>query len=142
MLHLPGTSRFWKQIIQDLLFNNYFVRLNTTFVLFELSKLYSDDGEKSLNVIEEAVSYLTKKVDSKTRDVKVLQPTIATQTVTLYSMSLHVVLQKFRIDCSNFVSNYLVFQAVKTEANTLYEMDKATQVTDYIIPDIYIKEIS
>jgi len=47
--------------------------------------------------IAEAVSYLTKKVDSKTRDVKVLQPTIATQTVRT------------------------------TEANSLYEMDKATQ---------------
>jgi protein KTI12 len=41
-----------------------------------------DDVEKSSTVIEEAVLYLTKKVDSKTRDVKVLQPTIATQTVT------------------------------------------------------------
>ncbi|KAF3340971.1 protein KTI12 [Carex littledalei] len=65
--------------------------------LFELFPS-RDDIEKSSTVIEEAVSYLTKKVDSKTRDVKVLQPTIATQT------------------------------AVKNEANTLYEMDKATQM--------------
>ncbi|KAJ4782360.1 Protein KTI12 like [Rhynchospora pubera] len=64
--------------------------------LFELFPS-RDDSERTSTVIEEAVSYLTKKVDSKTRDVKVLQPTIATQT------------------------------AVKTEANTLYEMDKATQ---------------
>ncbi|KAJ1692249.1 hypothetical protein LUZ63_008947 [Rhynchospora breviuscula] len=69
--------------------------------LFELlpsrAQFCEDDSERTSTVIEEAVSYLTKKVDSKTRDVKVLQPTIATQT------------------------------AVKTEANTLYEMDKATQ---------------
>lgn len=38
---------------------------------------------ESAPVIAEAVSYLTKKVDSKTRDVKVLQPTIATQTVSI-----------------------------------------------------------
>uniref|UniRef100_A0A0E0R7G2 Protein KTI12 homolog n=1 Tax=Oryza rufipogon TaxID=4529 RepID=A0A0E0R7G2_ORYRU len=47
--------------------------------LFELFP--SRDGVmESSPVIAEAVSYLTKKVDSKTRDVKVLQPTIATQT--------------------------------------------------------------
>ncbi|BAH95225.1 Os11g0312782 [Oryza sativa Japonica Group] len=64
--------------------------------LFELFP--SRDGVmESSPVIAEAVSYLTKKVDSKTRDVKVLQPTIATQT------------------------------ARTTEANSLYEMDKATQ---------------
>jgi protein KTI12 len=40
-----------------------------------------DEIEESSPVIAEAMSYLTKKVDSKTRDVKVLQPTIATQTV-------------------------------------------------------------
>ncbi|CAD6221688.1 unnamed protein product [Miscanthus lutarioriparius] len=57
-------------------------------------------------VIGEAVSYLTKKVDSKTRDVKVLQPTIATQTVRT------------------------------TEANSLYEMDKATQLG--FLTDCYI----
>lgn len=56
------------------------------------------DGVVELSpVIAEAVSYLTKKLDSKTRDVKVLQPTIATQSVRT------------------------------TEANSLYEMDKATQ---------------
>uniref|UniRef100_A0A0E0MEZ0 Protein KTI12 homolog n=2 Tax=Oryza punctata TaxID=4537 RepID=A0A0E0MEZ0_ORYPU len=64
--------------------------------LFELFP--SKDGVmESSPVIAEAVSYLTKKVDSKTRDVRVLQPTIATQT------------------------------ARTTEANSLYEMDKATQ---------------
>ncbi|GJN28024.1 hypothetical protein PR202_gb16105 [Eleusine coracana subsp. coracana] len=64
--------------------------------LFELFPS-RDEMMESSPVIAEAVSYLTKKVDSKTRDVKVLQPTIATQTVRT------------------------------TEANSLYEMDKATQ---------------
>jgi len=45
----------------------------------------------------DAVSYLTKKVDSKTRDVKILQPTIATQNARF------------------------------SEANSLYELDRATQ---------------
>lgn len=64
--------------------------------LFELWP--SRDGiEKTSPAIVDAVSYLTKKVDSKTRDVKVLQPTIATQNVRT------------------------------SEANSLYEMDKATQ---------------
>ncbi|CAI9096480.1 OLC1v1032641C1 [Oldenlandia corymbosa var. corymbosa] len=53
--------------------------------------------EKSSGAIVDAVTYLTKKVDSKTRDVKILQPTIATQTNR------------------------------SSEANSLYEMDKATQ---------------
>ncbi|XP_047334610.1 protein KTI12 homolog [Impatiens glandulifera] len=55
--------------------------------LFELS---------SSEVIPDIVSYLTKKVDSKTRDVKILQPTIATQT------------------------------ARSSDANSLYEIDRAT----------------
>lgn len=53
--------------------------------------------EKSSAAIADAVSYLTKKVDSKTRDVKILQPTIATQSVQF------------------------------SGANTRYEMDRATQ---------------
>lgn len=53
--------------------------------------------EKSATAIVDAVDYLTKKVDSRTRDVKVLQPTIATQNAQF------------------------------SEANSLYEMDKATQ---------------
>ncbi|KAF8389715.1 hypothetical protein HHK36_024234 [Tetracentron sinense] len=64
--------------------------------LFELWP--SKDGiEQSSAAIVDAVLYLTKKVDSKTRDVRVLQPTIATQNVR------------------------------KSEANSLYEMDRATQ---------------
>ncbi|GER41567.1 protein KTI12 [Striga asiatica] len=51
---------------------------------------------KTSPAILEAVDYLTKKVDSKTRDVKILQPTIATQT------------------------------SRGGEANSLYEMDRAT----------------
>uniref|UniRef100_A0A5B6YV38 Protein KTI12 homolog n=1 Tax=Davidia involucrata TaxID=16924 RepID=A0A5B6YV38_DAVIN len=64
--------------------------------LFELFP--SKEGtEKSSAATLDAVLYLTKKVDSKTRDVKLLQPTIATQTTRL------------------------------SEANSLYEMDRATQ---------------
>ncbi|CAH9115051.1 unnamed protein product [Cuscuta europaea] len=64
--------------------------------LFELWP--SRDGiDKSNQAIVDAVLYLTKRVDSKTRDVKILQPTIATQS------------------------------ARASEANSLYEMDKATQ---------------
>lgn len=64
--------------------------------LFELWP--SKDGvDKSSTAISEAVDYLTKKVDSKTRDVKILQPTIATQS------------------------------ARTSEANSLYEIDRATQ---------------
>ncbi|KAM7484419.1 hypothetical protein LguiA_000428 [Lonicera macranthoides] len=71
--------------------------------LFELWP--SKDGiENSSAAILDAVSYLTKKVDSKTRDVKVLQPTIATQSARF------------------------------SEANSLYEMDRATQeVTNAIV---------
>ncbi|XP_011075590.1 protein KTI12 homolog [Sesamum indicum] len=71
--------------------------------LFELWP--SRDGiEKSSAAIVDAVTYLTKKVDSKTRDVRVLQPTIATQSARV------------------------------TEANSLYEMDRATlEVMNMII---------
>ncbi|KAG6651158.1 hypothetical protein CIPAW_06G091600 [Carya illinoinensis] len=64
--------------------------------LFELGP-YKDGVEKSSAAILDAVSYLTKKVDSKTHDVKVLQPTIATQNARF------------------------------SEANSLYELDRATQ---------------
>ncbi|XP_062111399.1 protein KTI12 homolog [Humulus lupulus] len=71
--------------------------------LFELCP-HKDGIDKSSTAIIEAVLYLTKKVDSKTRDVKVLQPTIATQT------------GKF------------------SEANSLYELDRATQeVTNALV---------
>lgn len=52
--------------------------------------------EKSSAAIIDAVTYLTKRIDSKTKDVKVLQPTIATQG------------------------------ARSSEANSLYELDRAT----------------
>ena len=48
---------------------------------------------ESSPVIAEAVSYLTKKVDSKTRDVKVLQPTIATQSVSIKCFSNKEILE-------------------------------------------------
>ncbi|KAF5443411.1 hypothetical protein F2P56_035967 [Juglans regia] len=71
--------------------------------LFELWP-YKDGIEKSSAAILDAVSYLTKKVDSKTHDVKVLQPTIATQNARF------------------------------SEANSLYELDRATQeVTNAIV---------
>ncbi|XP_010554291.1 PREDICTED: protein KTI12 homolog [Tarenaya hassleriana] len=64
--------------------------------LFELNP--SRDGiDKASPAITDAVAYLTKTVDSKTHDVKILQPTIATQTTRF------------------------------SEANSLYELDKATQ---------------
>lgn len=64
--------------------------------LFELFP--SRDGiEKSSPVVSEAVTYLTKTVDSKTQDVRILQPSIATQSARF------------------------------SEANSLYELDRATQ---------------
>ena len=71
--------------------------------LFELWP-HRDGIDKSSAAVVDAVSYLTKKVDSKTRDVKILQPTIATQTTRF------------------------------SDANSLYELDKATQeVTNAIV---------
>lgn len=71
--------------------------------LFELWP-YKDGIEKFSAAIQDAISYLTKKVDSKTRDVKILQPTIATQNTRF------------------------------SDANSLYELDKATQeVTNAIV---------
>ncbi|XP_026388379.1 protein KTI12 homolog isoform X2 [Papaver somniferum] len=64
--------------------------------LFELYPS-KDRIEQSSAAIVEAVSYLTKKVDSRTKSVKLLQPTVATQNVRV------------------------------SEANSLYEMDRATQ---------------
>ncbi|KAJ9175257.1 hypothetical protein P3X46_013829 [Hevea brasiliensis] len=64
----------------------------------------SKDGiQKSSAAILDAISYLTKKVDSKSRDVKILQPTIATQNTRF------------------------------SEANSLYELDRATQEVINII---------
>ena len=71
--------------------------------LFELWP-HKDGIEKSSAAVSDAVSYLTKKVDSKTQDVKILQPTIATQSVRF------------------------------SEANSRYELDRATQeVTNAIV---------
>jgi protein KTI12 len=64
--------------------------------LFELWP-HKDGIEKSSAAVLDAVSHLTKKVDSKTQDVKILHPTIATQNVRF------------------------------SEANSLYELDRATQ---------------
>ncbi|XP_065860554.1 protein KTI12 homolog [Euphorbia lathyris] len=70
--------------------------------LFELWP--SKEGiQKSSAAITEAVSYLTKKVDSTSRDVKILQPTIATQSTRF------------------------------SDANSLYELDRATQEVINII---------
>lgn len=71
--------------------------------LFEIWP-HRDGIEKSSAAVADAVSYLTKKVDSKSRDVKVLQPTIATQNVRF------------------------------SETNSLYELDRATQeVTNALV---------
>lgn len=60
---------------------NLFLR-NKIVDLFILLIFFStDEINQSSPVIAEAVSYLTKKVDTKTRDVRILQPTIATQNV-------------------------------------------------------------
>ncbi|KAI4328789.1 hypothetical protein L6164_021118 [Bauhinia variegata] len=70
--------------------------------LFELWP-HKDGIEKSSSIVD-GFMYLTKMVDSKTRDVKILQPSIATQNIR-YS-----------------------------DANSLYELDKATQeVTNAIV---------
>ncbi|CAK8560816.1 unnamed protein product [Lathyrus sativus] len=73
--------------------------------LFELRS--SDFG----SIIDDVVSYITKKVDSKTRDVKILQPTIATQT-------------------SRF-----------SDANSLYELDKATQEVTSAIAEAQSRDL-
>ncbi|PWA82256.1 KTI12-like protein [Artemisia annua] len=71
--------------------------------LFELFP-FKEGIDKSSPAIVDLVSYVTKKVDTKTRDVKILQPTIATQSARF------------------------------SEANSLYEMDRATQeVTSAIV---------
>lgn len=71
--------------------------------LFEL-RPHEETLDKSSTAIVDAVSYLTKEIDTKTRDVKILQPTIATQNVRF------------------------------SEANSLYEVDRATQeVTTAIV---------
>ncbi|KAJ8433216.1 hypothetical protein Cgig2_023168 [Carnegiea gigantea] len=93
-----GEAAYNENIFEDLVrrFEKPDSRNRWDSPLFELwpSK---DLIDKSSAAILDAVSYLTKKVDSKTRDVKVLQPTIATQS------------------------------ARPSEANSLYEMDRATQ---------------
>lgn len=64
--------------------------------LFELHP-FKDEINKNSLVILDLVDYITKRVNSKTKDVKILQPTIATQSVRF------------------------------SETNSLYEMDRATQ---------------
>ncbi|KAG6492474.1 hypothetical protein ZIOFF_047437 [Zingiber officinale] len=107
-----GESSYETKIFEDLVqrFEKPERRNRWDSPLFELFP--SKDGiSQSSSVIVDAVSHLTKKIDSKTRDVKVLQPTIATQT----------------IKCSG------LFLARATDANSLYEMDKATQEVINII---------
>lgn len=93
-----GESTYDDKIFEDLVrrFERPDRRNRWDSPLFELwpSK---DEVQQSSEAIVNAVSYMTKKVDSKSRDVRVLQPTIATQT------------------------------ARTTEANSLYVMDRATQ---------------
>uniref|UniRef100_A0A5B6YVZ7 Protein KTI12 homolog n=1 Tax=Davidia involucrata TaxID=16924 RepID=A0A5B6YVZ7_DAVIN len=93
-----GESSYDDEIFEDLLrrFEKPDGRNRWDSPLFELWP--SKDGiEKTSAAILGAVLYLTKKVESKIRDDRVLQPTIATQTTWL------------------------------SEANSLYEMDRATQ---------------
>jgi hypothetical protein len=60
-----------------------------------------DEIVETAPVIAEAVSYLTKKVDSKTRDIKVLQPTIATQTVSISCWKIEVEINNKIIAAAN-----------------------------------------
>lgn len=76
-----GEVTYDENIFEDLVrrFEKPDSRNRWDFPLFELQP--SKDGiDKSSPAILDAVSYLTRKVDSKTRDVKILQPTIATQS--------------------------------------------------------------
>ncbi|KAK1310264.1 hypothetical protein QJS10_CPA08g01237 [Acorus calamus] len=93
-----GESSYDENIFEDLVrrFEKPDRRNRWDSPLFELWPS-RDEIKQSSEAISEAVIYLTKKVDSKTRDVRVLQPTIATQSVRT------------------------------SEANSLYEMDQATQ---------------
>ncbi|XP_020080030.1 protein KTI12 homolog [Ananas comosus] len=93
-----GESTYDTKIFEDLVrrFERPDRRNRWDSPLFELFPS-RDEINQSSPVIAEAVSYLTKKVDTKTRDVRILQPTIATQN------------------------------ARTAEANSLYEMDRATQ---------------
>lgn len=54
-----------------------YLSLNIFFKLF----FSPEEITPSATAITEAVSYVTKKADSKSRDVRILQPTIATQNV-------------------------------------------------------------
>lgn len=60
----------------------FFFYDSTSSIFFFLLPLLTDGIDESSPAIVEAVSYLTKKIDSKSRDVRILQPTIATQNVS------------------------------------------------------------
>ncbi|XP_020531799.1 protein KTI12 homolog isoform X2 [Amborella trichopoda] len=93
-----GEATYDDKIMDDLLrrFEKPDRRNRWDSPLFELRPPEDEINESSSAIIE-AVSYLTRKTDSKTKDIRVLQPTIATQSVRT------------------------------SEANSLYEMDRATQ---------------
>ncbi|KAK2353754.1 protein KTI12 protein [Trifolium repens] len=78
--------------------------------LFELKSASSSSAD-SASIVDDAVSCITKKLDSKTRDVKILQPSIATQT-------------------SRF-----------SDANSLYELDKATQEVTNAIAEAQSRDL-
>ncbi|CAJ2662708.1 protein KTI12 homolog [Trifolium pratense] len=78
--------------------------------LFEL-KSASSSLSDSASIVDDAVSYITKKLDSKTRDVKILQPSIATQT------------KRF------------------SDANSLHELDKATQEVTNAIAEAQSRDL-
>lgn len=44
--------------------------------------MFIDGIKQQSPVITDAVSYLTKKVDTRSKDARVLKPTIATKTVS------------------------------------------------------------
>lgn len=93
-----GEATYDDKIFEDLVrrFETPIRRNRWDSPLFELWPS-RDRIDKSSPGILDAVMYLTKKADSNSRDVKILQPTIATQNTRF------------------------------SEANSLYEIDRATQ---------------
>ncbi|MQM11306.1 hypothetical protein Taro_044212 [Colocasia esculenta] len=113
--------------------------------------------EESSPAIVEAVSYLTRKIDSKSRDVKVLQPTIATQNVRMnhgliiiavlpleVGISLEFALVEME-DIWDDKTKWRLFGIERkaiarvTDVNSLYEMDQATQEVINVIVEAQVQ---
>ncbi|GLJ17374.1 hypothetical protein SUGI_0301810 [Cryptomeria japonica] len=101
-----GESAYSDKIFDDLVrrFEKPDRRNRWDSPLFELKPAEEQTNEFSSAILD-ALSFLTKKIDSKSGDVRLLQPTIATQTVRA------------------------------SETNSLYELDRATQDVINILID-------